>query len=633
MSVLLNNALTGLLAAQAGLRTTSNNTANVNTEGYSRQRINQAALPGQQIGAVSIGNGVVVSGVDRIIDQFLVDQMRVAGNLESHFLAFNEMSQRVDGVLGDTEFGVSPAIQNFFDQLQTVAHDPTSIVNRRLLLTQAESLEDRIHQLSEQLDGINLEINRRMTDAVATINTTAKAIARLNEQIVAAGDNAPNDLLDQRQLRINELSQLIDVVAVNTPDGAINLSIGNGRPLVLVNQQFDLAVQQDEFDPSRLQIAHILAGRTEEISNQISGGGLGGLLAFRRDALDPAQRELGLIAFGLTETFNQQHARGLDLNGSMGGDFFSSITPQTAASANNTGTAVLTASVGQPADVQPRDYELRLTGGGWQVTDATTGELLTMTGTGTGIDPFVIDGLEIVVGAGAAVGDRFQISLLGQAAATFGTAVTDPAAIAAARPVTSAVSLNNIGSATITGPTVLDATNPSLLQPVQIVFDDPSTYRILDSGGTDLTGPLAYTSGADITYNGWSVRIDGATIAGDTFTVSPNQAGSGDNGNVVELNLVRDLGFFNGGQKSVNDSIGDMVAAVGGATLQSAQNLAAQTALREQLELDVQSVSGVNLDEEAVNALRYQEAFMASSKIVAMADELFISILNMVSRN
>lgn len=632
MSVLLNNALTGLLAAQAGLRTTSNNTANVNTEGYSRQRIDQAALPGQQVGGISVGNGVVVTGVERIVDRFLSDQLRVAGNLENHFLAYNELAQRVDGVLGDTEFGISPAIQNFFDQLQTVAHDPTSIVNRRLLLSQATSLEDRIHQLSAQLEGIDLEINRRMTDTVATINTTTTAIARLNEQIVAAGDKAPNDLLDQRQLRIRELSELIDIVAVDTPDGAVNISIGNGRPLVLINQQFALSAIKDEFDPSRLQIGHTLSGRTEGISNHISGGTLGGLLAFRRDALDPAQRELGLVAFGLTETFNDQHARGLDLNGDLGTDFFRAMTPQVSASSGNTGTAVLTATVGQAADVEPRDYELRLTGSGWQATDAASGQLLTLSGSGTGIDPFVIDGLEIVVGPGASVGDRFRISPLGQAAASFGTAITDPARISAARPLTTGISLQNLGSATITGATVADASNPALLQSVQIVFDDPTTYRILDSSNTDLTGPLAYTGGADIAFNGWTVRIDGAPQAGDTFTVSPNPAGSGDNGNVVALSLVRDLGFF-GGRKSVNDAIGDMVASVGGATLQSAQNLAAQTALREQLELDVQSVSGVNLDEEAVNALRYQEAFLASSKIVAMADELFVSILNMVSRN
>jgi flagellar hook-associated protein 1 FlgK len=633
VSVLLNNALTGLLAAQAGLRTTSNNTANVNTEGYSRQRINQVALPGQQVGSVSIGNGVVVDGVERIVDQFLVDQLRNAGNLEQHFLVFNELAQRVDGVLGDTEFGVSSAIQDFFDQLETVAHDPTSVVNRRLLLSQAGSLEDRINQLATQLKGVDLEINRRMTDAVATINTTTQAIARLNEQIVAYGDNPPNDLLDQRQLRIAELSELIDVVAIQTPDGAVNISIGNGRPLVLVNQSFQLEVVQDEFDPSRLQVSHVLAGRSEVISSQISGGALGGMLAFRRDALDPAQRELGLVAFGLTETFNQQHARGLDLNGEIAGSFFRAITPNASASANNSGTATVSADVGDAAAIEPRDYELRFNGGGWQVTDATTGELLSMTGSGTALDPFVIDGLEIVVTAGANNGDRFVVSPVREASAIFGVEITDPAKIGAGKPVTTAVSLQNVGSATISAATVQDATDPNLLQSVEIVFDDPTTFRIYDTIGTDLTGPLAYTSGADIVFNGWTVRIDGSVSAGDTFTVSPNPAGSGDNGNVVALSAVRDIGFFRGGQKSVNDAIGDMVAAVGGATLQSEQNLAAQGALRQQLELDVESVSGVNLDEEAVNALRYQEAFMASSKIVAMADELFISILNMVSRN
>lgn len=632
MSTLLNNALTGLLAAQTGLRTTTNNTANVNTEGYSRQRINQIAMPGQQLGRVSIGGGVLVTGVERIFDRFLVDQLRESNGLEQRFLAFNELAQRIDGVLGDTQFGIAPAIQGFFDQLQTVAHDATSIVNRKLLISQGESLESRIRQFADQVDGVDAEINRRMTDFVATVNTAAQALARLNAQIVAAGKNVPNELLDQRERMLSELSELIDIRTTSSADGSINVLVGNGRPLVLATQSFELRVVRDEFDPSRLQVAHVVSGRVETISQQITGGAIGGLLSFRAEALDPAKRNLGLVAFALTETFNQQHARGLDLNGALGADFFRSIQPAVASSAANTGTGNVTATVGDPTAIEGRDYELYFDGAAWQITDVSSGALLTMTGTGTAIDPFVIDGLEIVVAAGAAAGDRFLIAPTSQAASLFAVAISEPAKIAAANPVTTALAAQNIGSAQISSAAIDDSSNPALLQAVEIVFDDPTTYRIFDSLGTDLTGPLAYTSGSDIAFNGWRVQVSGTPATGDRFGVTANAPGSGDNGNAIALTGIRNRGFLAGGQTSVNDTISNMTALVGGAALQSAQNLSAQSALRQQLEVDVENVSGVNLDEEAVNALRYQEAFLASSKLIAMADELFLSILNAIGR-
>jgi flagellar hook-associated protein 1 FlgK len=632
MSVLLNNALTGLFAAQAGLRTTSNNTSNVNTVGYSRQRIDQTAMPGQSAGNLLTGNGVMVTGVQRIFDRFLVDQLHDASTLEQRYLAFNELAQRMDGVLGDTESGIAPAIQNFFDQLQSVAHDSTSLVNRQLLISQGASLEDRVNQFADQINKLDREIDRRVTDLVSSVNSISTSVARLNAQIVGGGNQAANDLLDQRDRLLGQLSELVDVRTIETSDGGVNVLIGNGRPLVLGTQSFDLVAVQDEFNPSRLQVAHVLGSRTEVISRQITGGTLGGLLSFRQEALDPAKRSLGMIAFGLTETFNQQHARGVDLNGNLGGDFFRSIQPIVTGSSANVGAGSLSASVADASAVQPRDYVLRFDGAAWQATDANTGALLSMSGTGTALDPFAIDGLEIVVAAAPAAGDQFLVRAVSEAAVSFGVAISDPATIAAASPIGSSYDFGNIGNAAISAPIVDDITNPALQQAIDIVFDDATTYRIYDGLGTDLSGPLAYTSGADIAFNGWRVQISGPAAAGDTFAIATAAAGSGDNGNAIALSGVRSRGFFDGGRTSVSDSIGNMVASVGGASFQSAQNLAAQGTLRQQLEFDVQNASGVNLDEEAVNALRYQEAFMASSRLIAMADDLFLSILNAVGR-
>jgi flagellar hook-associated protein 1 FlgK len=630
MSNLLNNSLTGLLAAQAGLRTTANNTANVNTQGYARQRVEQNALPGQSVGRISLGNGVVVEGVERIYDDFLAAQLRESNGLERRFAAFNEFAQRVDGLLGDTENGISPALQNFFDQLQTVAFDATSIVNRDLLIAQGESLESRFQQFVDRIDGVNSELNRRITDLVSTVNSTTDAIARANDQIVAAGDSVSRDLIDQRERLLMTLSEIADISTSRAPNGAINVLLGNGQPLVLNTQSFNLEAERNEFDPTRLEVVHVVGSRRGVVSQQIKGGELGGLLAYRRDGLAQARRALGMVAYSLAETFNDQHARGVDLNGNPGGDFFRSQAPSIVSSTQNTGTGTLTATVADPSGVQARDYIFRFDGAAWQASDADTGAILPVSGSGSVVDPFVIDGMEFVAGGSPAANDRFMIRLASDAAREFSMALSDPATIAAARPLSVSVSLSNISDSQITPITIDNPANPSLFQPVNIVFDDPNNYRIFDSGGTDLTGPQAYTSGADITFNGWRLQISGAPVAGDTFAVTPTPAGTGDNGNVVELSGVRNKGFLDGGRTSISDTIGDMIATVGGATLQSAQNLSAQSALRQQLELDLENVAGVNLDEEAVNALRYQEAFMASSRLIAMADQLFLSLLQAV---
>ena len=523
-------------------------------------------------------------------------------------------------------------IQSFFNQLQTVSHDATSIVNRQLLISQGESLEQSIHQFSQELARVDADVNRRLTDYVSTVNITAESLAQINAQVIAAGDNASSDLLDQRDRLLTSLSELIDINTHTSPDGSLNVLVANGRPLVLGTQSFELQTVADEFNPSRLQIAHVVGTRTDNISRQITGGELGGLLSFRQEALDPAKRNLGLVAFGLTESFNRQHAQGVDLNGNLGGNFFRSIPGVVTASSGNAGAGSVSVTIADATAVQPRDYLLRFDGATWQATDSGSGALLTMSGSGTGIDPFVIDGLELVVTPGAVADDQFLVRAVSEAAVGFQMELSDPAAIAAANPVTTSVAFSNIGDADVSVAQIDDSSNPALRQAVNIVFDDPTTYRIFDGGGTDLTGPQAFTSGADIVFNGWRVSISGSPVGGDSFGVEPTLSGSGDNGNVVELTGIRSRGFLDGGQTSVDDTIGNLVASVGGAALRSAQSLSAQTVLRQQLELDVQNVSGVNLDEEAVNALRYQEAYLASSRLIKMADDLFLSVLNMIGR-
>ncbi|MDH3511499.1 MAG: flagellar hook-associated protein FlgK [Gammaproteobacteria bacterium] len=632
MSLFINNGLTGLLAAQRALQTTSNNVANANTDGYVRQRVNFGENPGREIGGFSVGTGVNVAGIERIYDQFLGAELNSATMSQHRAQTFNTMALRLDGLLGNPDLNISPSIQRFFDQVELLNRDPTSAVNRQQLLAEAESLTQRFHQMNSQLAGIADEVDSRLRESVNTINNLAASIATVNDRIALSGDNVPNDLLDEQGRLMTQLAEQVDFTAVKKANGTFDLMVGSGQPLVLGTLSFELALIPNEFDGSQLELAYNDGNQLQLISNRVAGGAVAGLMSFRNDTLNAVRRDLGQVAVGMSVVFNSQHREGIDLNGDLGGDFFANLAPAVAGSANNTGAANVTAVIGDASAVEAKDYVLRFDGAAWQLFDAGTGAPKSMTGSGTGADPFIAGGLEITVGGAAAAGDRFLLQPVAQSAGKFDTLVTNPSMIAAAGPLTASVSLQNSGNATLSPITIADATNPGLLQPVDIRFDDAATYRIYDTGGADLTGPLAYTSGADISFNGFTVQISGAPTTGDTFSIGPSGAGSGDNGNGLALAAIGSQGFFANGQQSIDDLSASILTSIGSTAARSSQDLLVQSALREQIELDLESVSGVNLEEEAANLLRYQEAYLASSKIIGIANDLFQTLLGVVGR-
>ncbi|MDJ0929113.1 MAG: flagellar hook-associated protein FlgK [Gammaproteobacteria bacterium] len=628
MSVFINNGLSGLLAAQRALQTTANNVANAATDGYVRQRVEFSERPGSTIGGVTIGNGVQITDVRRVYDQFIADELKGATMSQSRAQFFSDLSARLDKLLGNPEQGIGQSLQAFFNQAEALNRDPTSAVNRQQLLAQGDSLGQGFAQMDTQLTRLGNEVNARLRESVNQINNIASSLAQVNGKILSNTGNVPNDLLDEQENLLNQLSELIDFNVLRQPTGAVNVLVGNGQPLVLDVNSFDLGVVANEFDGTRLELAY----RGQAISNLVSGGEVAGLLAFRHESLDPARRELGQLALGLTEVFNLQHRQGMDFDGSLGGDFFAGIQATATASGTNSGTATVNVTIADAAATQAKEYILRYTGSGWEMMDAGSGAPLALSGTGTAGDPFVADGLEIVVGAGAASGDRFLVSAVSGATTAVRVAVTSPNQIAAANPVTTATSLQNLGDAGVSTANIDDVTNPNLLQAVNVVFDNATTYRIRDLGGADLTGPLAYTSGADISFNGWTVQVSGNPQANDSFNIRATGAGSGDNANALALSEISSQGFFNGGQLSLAGLGANLVSNVGSAAARAQSDLTVQTTLREQAELDLEAVAGVNLEEEAVNLLRYQEAYLAATKIITVANQLFNSLLSVVDR-
>jgi flagellar hook-associated protein 1 FlgK len=234
-------------------------------------------------------------------------------------------------------------------------------------------------------------------------------------------------------------------------------------------------------------------------------------------------------------------------------------------------------------------------------------------------------GLSIVLSGTPASGDEFLIQPTAQAAGTIGVALTDPSGLAAAGAIQTSASDTNTGSAAIGAGTVVDASNPALLDTTTIQFLTPTTYSVNGAGS------FAYTSGGNVDLNGWQVQITGAPAAGDTFTVQSNAGGTGDNTNALAAANQQTTGVLSNGTISVSGAVGALISGAGAQAQQVNTAATAQTAVNTQAQTNVQSVSGVNLDEEAANLMQWQQAYQASAQALSVANGLFTTFLDSIN--
>ncbi|PLW83985.1 flagellar hook-associated protein FlgK [Kineobactrum sediminis] len=617
----LNTSLSGLQAAQRALATTSNNIANASTDGYSRQRVDFATRPAEFFGGGFLGTGVQVEDVRRIYDGFLAGEVRSGTAGEARLSTFSELSGRVGDLLGSTSGGLSAGLQGFFDALQTLANDPSSIPVRQTVLGEADALQRRVGALDTQLEALGNEVNSRVGSSVATINSLAASIADTNRQIAAspgaADGRLPNDLLDQRDRLLRQLSSEIEVSVVPADTGTVNVFVGNGQTLVLGQTATELAAGAGRFGPDQFEVS--IGGSS--VTSQLGGGTLGGLLDFQREVLNPARNDLGRTAVALAEGMNATHRQGLDLKGDFGGDFFAVGGPTVRPANGNAGNAAVEVRIESANALTGEDYQLQYDGSNYALVNTSNSEVVTLSGTGTGADPFRAEGLAITVTGAAAAGDRFAILPTRSAAGGFSRALSDPADIAAAFPLRTGAALGNVSAAAISGAEVLDVSNPDLLAPTTIRFVAPDTYQVNGASA------FAYASGDNIDINGARVQISGAPAVGDEFTVTGNTGGVGDNRNAQALSGLRDTGLLENGQRSLVEQADTLLARVGSTAAAAQTALESQTALLQNSESALQSVSGVNLEEEAASLLRFQQAFEANARVIQTANTTFQSLL------
>ena len=647
----LSIAITGLNAAQAGLLTTSHNISNSNTAGYSRQVVQQTTQNPFYTGSGFIGQGTRVETVQRQYSAFLGQQLAASHAATSQLESYQTQLDQIDNMLGDTTVGLSPAINGFFNGVNEVAANPSSIPARQAMLSGAQSMVARFQDLSARLREIGSGLNKQISSEIANINSMAREIASLNQRVIVAeaagGQSQPaNDLRDQRDQLVQELNKHINSTVMEQNDGSYSVFFGNGQPLVVGSSTYALVATPATDDPSRMGVGLTTSGGavTSLPDDFITGGALGGLLSFRTEALDDAQNRLGLMAMGIASAINDQHALGQDLNGLMGGDFFNLPNALIVNDANNdpASTGVVSVTMDDVSAMLPSDYALDFGAGGYTMRRLSDNTTLFANAT----LPQTVDGITIDITGTPTVGDSFRLQPTRYAARDISVAITDARDIAAASPITTNTATANVGTAVISPGSVLEpiATVPSYTLNYDLAtgelqgFPNGTVMDVTVNGVTTsyTIGTAPATTG--IPYaNGMSIAIDsdangtndiqfgftGTPKEGDTFTVAQSAANTNDNRNALALAGVQTEKVLLGGTASIESTYAQMVNVIGNKAREIDVNFESQSSLLEQAELAVQSLSGVNLDEEAANLLRYQQAYQASAKIIDISGRLF----------
>jgi len=632
MSDLLSTSVSGLLAFQRALDVTSNNVANAATPGYSVEKANFAEQQGQPTATGYIGSGVTVQSITRSYDELLAGQVRSSQSGYSSFNTFATQASQIANMLSDSSTGLTASLQSFVNALQSVANSPASTAQRQVLLSQAQSLAQQMQNYQTQLSTYSSDIESQIGSTINQINTLSSNIASLNGQIaagLAATGQTPNDLMDQRDSLIDQLSQYVKVSTATQSDGSMNVYIGSGQPLVIGTATQKLAAFQDPYNAARHDVGIVNGGTTTDITSEISGGSLGGLLSVRTQVIDPTQNALGQFSVGLATIVNQAQQSGMDLSGAAGKPMFAVGGVQVLPAQANTGGATVTATRTNLGSLTTDNYVLRMSGGSWQLVDQTTGQNVPMTGAGTSASPFQAVGVSIVVSGAASNGDSYEIQPTAGATAGLSVLLTSPSQVAAAAGIQTKAGSSNTGTGAVSSSAI---TNPAtwVAGTYTIAFTSATQYQVTNSGGATVASGT-YTSGTPITFGGAQVTLTGAPATGDTFAVGPNSAtNTGDNSNAFAMIDALSASTFNGGTTSLASVANGLVSQVGVVTQQAQANAAAQKSVNQSATDTRNNLSGVNLDEEAAKMVQFQQAYQACAQMIQASNQMFNSLITAI---
>ncbi|MCY1274700.1 flagellar hook-associated protein FlgK [compost metagenome] len=670
MADLLNIGLSGLAASKTQLSVTGHNITNVNTPGFSRQDAVQATRVPQFSGAGYIGSGTTLTDVRRSYSEFLTSQLRSTTALNSDVAAYKGQIDQLDSLLAGSTTGITPSLQKFFSALQTAAEDPSNIPARQLVLSEAEGLARRFNTVYDRLNEQNNFTNKQMAAVGDQINRLAGSIASLNEAIAVAGANGqqPNDLLDARDEAVRQLSTYIGVTVTPQDDGSQNIFIGSGQPLVVGNKASQLAVVPGQGDPNRFEVQFISGGSSQTITTQIAGGELGGLIRYRAEVLDSTMNSLGRLSLAVSDQVNSQLAQGLDLKGQVGAKLFGDYNAPDLARlrvlsfAGNTGNAQPLLNITSTSALTSSDYRLEFDGSNYTARRLSDNSLMAVSENPPGTLSFTDasgrdQGFQIAVGTPApAAGDTFLLQPTRRGATSISTVLDQPDQLAFAAPARAEAHAQNRGTGAISQPDLQTTLNLGSLTgalSVTLTYDaaagdfnvpaGATLTRIDPNTGAAIPAPGdAFQPGQTNTYeltlaDGSRLRmtLSGRPENGDTFNVAFNDKGVSDNRNALKLADLQSKAVIGvdpaaPGTTGVTfgDGYGDLVERVGTLAAQAKQDSDATGAILKQATDNRDSLSAVNLDEEAANLIKFEQYYNASAQVIQVARSLFDTLIS-----
>ncbi len=649
-SALMSIGLRAMVANYAALQTTGHNIANAGVDGYSRQQAELSTATGQFTGAGFFGKGVDVETVSRAHSAHLTKEAASSLALASMDAARHEALSELEAVFPMGETGVGHATGQFLNAAVDMASRPSDIAARQVLLARAQDAAGRFAAAGEQLDDIQGNLSEKLSASVEAINGLAQNIGQVNQRIASLqGLGQPaNDLLDQRDRLVSQLSEYVQVSTIPADDGTLGVFIGGGQRLVLGISASPLRVVPDPEDSSRSSLAIEDSGRLRTLSDgSLGGGSVAGLMRFQNHDLVAARTQIGQMAAAFSAAVNELQSFGLDLRDppGAGGPIFA-VGPArvlaNSANARDSGGAYLaqvSISVSDASQLQASEYELRAdpagTAGAWQLTRRADGLVRTV------VDGDTLDGFTLSLGSPPpAAGDRFLLQPVSRAAAGMQTVLSDPRGLAAALPVTATLSTANKGTATVGSLKVvssaLDAQQTASIQFTTDTGDYSWELRDRTSNALLSSGTATWTAGTPIALNGFELQLSGVPRSGDTLSVAKTAYPGANNGNVLALVALRDSDLVGrtlqsngqlGGGRTFNEAYASAMADVGVRVQGARVTAEVSGSVAAQAEQVRASGSGVNLDEEAARLLAFQQSYAAAAKVLQVAQSIFDTLL------
>ena len=429
----LSSAKLGLLAQQLAIEVTGQNVANVETEGYSRQDVSfEANTPRGHIkygGLHQLGTGVRIASIERAHDQFLFTQIMDEGDLTGSTEVKKEIFEQLEVLFNEgSGRSLNDALSLFFSSIHDLATNARGLPERVDLISKAEHLASTFNQTGNQLFTIQRNIDATIETEVAEINTLTTQIGKLNESIHAnepTSQYKANDLRDNRDRLVKELSKKIDIQLVQESDNQISLTLKDGTALVLKDQVFDLSTSINANNESFNDVYIDSGSTTKNITSTIKGGELRGYLDMRDTEVESVLDKMNILSGSFIQEFNSIHREGFGIDGNSGLDFFTPLDVTVDHDADNTGTAVVSMTNASPTTISVDEFEIAFTGSNEftlnnLTTNASSGTFTFTTGSTFNIK----DGFAVAISGTAASGDKVTFSVSEDAASLMSVSST-----------------------------------------------------------------------------------------------------------------------------------------------------------------------------------------------------------------